>query len=58
MIGLIIKAWSSPDRIFPVEAAFVWLCAPFSSVLAYEFAKALTHHPRSAREALFGPSVR
>ena len=57
MIGVIIRAWSSSDRIFPIEAAFVWLCAPFSSVLAYEFAKALSHHPRGTREALFGPLV-
>jgi hypothetical protein len=54
MVGLTIAAWSRGDAIFPVEAAIVWLFAPFSSILTYEFAKALTHHPRSTRVALFG----
>jgi hypothetical protein len=50
-----IAAWSRPEP-FPVEAAFVWLAAPFSSVLTYEFAKAFMHHPsRSSRVALIGP---
>ena len=54
MIGLTIGAWSRGDEIFPVEAAAVWLFAPFSSILTYEFAKALTHHPRAIKVALFG----
>jgi hypothetical protein len=54
MIGLTIAAWSRGDAIFPVEAAIVWLFAPFSSILTYEFAKALTHHPRAIKVALFG----
>jgi hypothetical protein len=54
MMGLTIAAWSRGEAIFPVEAAAVWLFAPFSSVLTYEFAKALTHHPRSTKTALFG----
>jgi hypothetical protein len=54
MIGLTIAAWSRGDAIFPVEAAAVWLFAPFSSILIYEFAKALTHHPRPTNVALFG----
>jgi hypothetical protein len=54
MIGLTIAAWSRGDAIFPVEAAVVWLFAPFSSILTYEFAKALTHHPRPTAAALFG----
>jgi hypothetical protein len=29
---------------------------PFASILTYEFAKALTHHPRST--ALFGVAAR
>jgi len=56
MIGLTIAAWSRGDAIFPVEAAVVWLFAPFSSVLTYEFAKAVTHHPRGIKGALFGSS--
>ena len=55
MVGLTISAWSRGDAIFPVEAAVVWLFAPFSSILTYEFAKALTHHPRPIKAALFGP---
>ena len=58
MVGLTIAAWSRGDAIFPVEAAVVWLFAPFSSILTYEFAKALTHHPRATRAALFGPTSR
>jgi hypothetical protein len=57
MIGLTIAAWSRDDVIFPLEAATVWLFAPFSSILSYEFAKALTHHPRSTRVALFGSAA-
>jgi hypothetical protein len=55
MIGATIAAWSRGDSIFPIEAAVVWLFAPFASVLTYEFAKALTHHPKPTRVALFGP---
>jgi hypothetical protein len=55
MIGVTIAAWSRDDAIFPVEAAAVWLFAPLSSILTYEFAKALTHHPRATKVALFGP---
>src|SRR3979409_1298380 len=54
MVGVTTAAWSRGDAIFPVEAAVVWLSAPFSSILSYEFAKALTHHPRPTRVALFG----
>ncbi len=54
MVGLTIAAWSRGEAIFPVEAAVVWLFAPFSSILTYEFFKAFTHHPHPARVALFG----
>jgi hypothetical protein len=54
MVGLTIAAWSRGEAIFPIEAAFVWIFAPFSSILIYEFAKALTHHPRPTTVALFG----
>ena len=54
MIGLTIAAWSRGNAIFPVEATAVWLFAPFSSILMYEFAKALAHHPRANKVALFG----
>lgn len=37
-----------------IEAAFVWLAAPFACILTYEFAKALAHHPRPTRVALLG----
>ncbi len=55
MLGPTIAAWSRGDAIFPVEAAAVWLLAPFTSTLIYEFAKAFFHHPRDTRTALFGP---
>jgi hypothetical protein len=54
MVGVTIAAWSRGDAIFPIEAAVVWLFASFASVLTYEFAKALTHHPNPTRVALFG----
>jgi hypothetical protein len=56
MIGVTIVAWSRGDAIFPIEAAVVWIFAAFASVLTYEFAKALTHHPKPTRVALFGAS--
>jgi hypothetical protein len=49
-----IGAWSAPGRPFPIEAAFVWLCASFSSVLVYEFLKAFFAHPLPVKAALFG----
>ena len=54
MLGLTIAAWSRGDAIFPLEAAVVWLFAPLSTILIYEFAKALMHHPRATWVALFG----
>jgi hypothetical protein len=53
MLGA-IGPWSRPEP-FPLEAAFVWIAAPFSCVLTYEFAKAFMYHPSpSARVALRG----
>ena len=55
-LGLFIDAWSTKYSVFPVEAAFVWIAGPFSSVLTYEWFKAYLHHPASRRKArLFGP---
>ena len=54
MLGLFVTAWSSPRAPFPVEAAFVWLCVPFSTILSYELAKAVALHPGGLRAALFG----
>ena len=45
MVGLVITAWSRGSAIFPVEAAVVWLAAPFSCIFIYEFANAFFHHP-------------
>ena len=58
LLGIKIVAWSTPRAEFPIEAAFVWLCAPFSAIFSYEFTKALMHHPRTTREALFGTRER
>ena len=44
-MNLFVARWSSPDSHFPVEAAAVWIAAPFSSVLTYEWVKAYLHHP-------------
>jgi hypothetical protein len=57
MIGVTIAAWSRGEAIFPLEAAVVWLTAPFSCILIYEFARAFFHHERSTGEALFGPGA-
>lgn len=54
MLGLFIAAWSRGEAIFPVEAAVVWLVAPLSCVLIYEFANAFLHHPDETTAALFG----
>jgi hypothetical protein len=53
MVGVVIAAWSRGTSIFPVEAAVVWLTAPFSCILIYEFANAFLHHAGSTRAALF-----
>jgi hypothetical protein len=58
IVGPTISAWSRDSHVLPVEAVFVWLCAPFSAILSYEFAKALIDHPFPAREALFGRRTR
>lgn len=58
MIGILVGAWSRAGAPFPIEAAFVWLCVPFSTILSYEFAKAVMHHPAGLRAALFGPAKR
>ena len=55
MVGILVGAWSRPGAPFPIEAAFVWLCIPFSTILSYECAKGLMHHPGGIRAALFGP---
>jgi hypothetical protein len=54
MVGLTIAAWSRGEAIFPVEAAVVWLTAPFSCILIYEFVNAFFHHRGSTAEAIFG----
>jgi hypothetical protein len=54
-----IDAWSQAGREFPVEAAIVWVCAPFSCILIFEFARALLYHPApTVRGALRGTKTR
>ena len=49
-----VPAWSG-NAPFPIEAAIVWVFAPFTCVMAFEFARALIYHPaRTVRGALFG----
>ncbi len=50
-LGLLVESWSHPGRPFPIEAAIVWVAAPFSCVLTYEFAKAYFHHPAERRRS-------
>lgn len=59
MLGLTVAAWSRGDAVFPVEAAVVWLVAPLSCVLIYEFANAFMHHTAPTRtQALLGGEPR
>jgi hypothetical protein len=55
MVGIYVDAWSTAGSVFPIEEIGVWMAAPFLTLLTYESAKAFFHHPRSSREALFGP---
>ena len=50
-VGILVGSWSRPDHPFPIEAAIVWVAAPFSCVLTYEFAKAYLHHPATTARA-------
>jgi hypothetical protein len=44
-MNIFVERWSAPHSHFPIEAAAVWIAAPFSSVLTYEWIKAYLHHP-------------
>jgi hypothetical protein len=43
-----ITAWSAGERILPVEAVLVWICAPFSAILTFEFARAVMFRRQSS----------
>jgi hypothetical protein len=53
-MGVFIARWSSPLSLFPVEAVAVWIAAPFSCVLTYEWVKAYLHHPAPTLRAKLG----
>ena len=49
MLGIVIPDWSrDPAWPFPVEAAAVWVAAPLTCVLVYEFAKAREYRRRAS----------
>src|SRR6266508_2391750 len=55
-VGITISRWGTAVHPFPLEAAVVWVAAPFSCVLTYELVKAYLHHPAPApRARLVGP---
>ena len=54
ILGFTVKDWTR-DPVnwpFPVEAAFVWVCAPFSCILVYEYVRCVEYRRarRRARE--------
>jgi hypothetical protein len=53
-MNLYVERWSSPYSHFPIEAAAVWIAAPFSAVLTYEWVKAYLHHPAPSLRAKLG----
>jgi hypothetical protein len=55
MVGYFVNAWSSPTGPFPLEAAAVWVCAPFSSIFTYEAVKNWQYRRRPAK-AVFTPA--
>jgi hypothetical protein len=56
MIGYFVGAWSSKTVSFPLEAAIVWVCAPFSCILTYEAVKHWQYRRRPTK-AVFAPRV-
>jgi hypothetical protein len=55
MLGLRVAAWTGQHSMFPVEAALVWFCAPFSCALTYEGVKYFYYLPQpTTRERLLG----
>lgn len=48
ILGPVIPDWSRDGWIFPIEAALVWICAPFSCVLTYEYIKAARYRASAA----------
>jgi hypothetical protein len=53
-MNIFVAQWSSHYSHFPVEAAAVWIAAPFSSVLTYEWVKAYLHHPEPTARGKLG----
>lgn len=54
MIGYFVGAWSSKTASFPLEAAIVWVCAPFSCIFMYEAVKHRQYRKRPSK-AVFAP---
>lgn len=50
MLGKMIEPWTrDPTWPFPIEAALVWIAAPFACVFTYEAVKAYKYHPAASR---------
>ena len=50
MVGIYISAWGQ----LPVEAVFVWLAVPYTTVIVYETIKCWKASGKSARVAFLG----
>jgi hypothetical protein len=51
MMGIYVRAWG----FLPVEAIFVWLAVPYTTVIVYETVKCWKTSGKSARAAFLGP---
>jgi len=51
MMGIYVRAWG----FLPVEAIFVWLAVPYTTVIVYETVKCWKASGKSARAAFLGP---
>jgi len=50
MLGKMVEPWTAdPTWPFPIEAALVWISAPFACVFTYEAVKAYRYHPAATR---------
>jgi hypothetical protein len=53
MMGIYVRAWG----YLPVEAVFVWLAVPYTTVIVYETVKCWKASGKSARSAFLGPKA-
>jgi len=59
LLGVVVHPWTvDPSWPFPIEAALVWLSAPFSCIFTYELVKAYHYHPNPSRVRRLLPLAR